>query len=201
MLFFFSKCEHISHTNWQMWHFKPTEQEICELYTIQGNWCLTNICIVFGKEFVSFKSSSNLFFKIYKNVLASAFWRIVEAFAGILTATLKLFKLRAKIGIKAILFSKYAHALLEVWTCSTDSVHMLNWRSAYAQLEVCTCLLKYAHALLKVHMRSWRCAYALLGVCMHNWVYTCSTEVCTCSTGVCMLPVIVCKLRCMHDQP
>ena len=87
--------------------------------------------------------------------------------------------------------------MLTVSTCSTGSVHMLNWKHAhaqleaytYAQLEVCTCStgsmhMAYAqwegaHAQLEactcttgsIHMLNWKCPHTQLEVCTCSWSF------------------------------
>ena len=71
----------------------------------------------------------------------------------------------------------FAHAQLEASTCSTGSVHMLNWKvfmlcsvsvhvlnwHAQAHLKVCACLTE------SLHMLNWEFAHAQLETC------TCAT--------------------------
>ena len=75
-------------------------------------------------------------------------------------------------GIVHMLKWHCAHAQLEACTCSTGSVHMLNWnmrmlkcKCAYAQLA-CTCSPE------SVRMLNWKHAHAQL-------------EACTCLSGMC----------------
>ena len=54
----------------------------------------------------------------------------------------------------------------KVCTCSSVSVHMLNWKRAYVQLEACICSMKTTHNANKsVHMLKCSCAHAQLKAC------------------------------------
>jgi len=101
---------------------------------------------------------------------------------------------------------KCAHTQLEACTCSTGSVHLLNW-------DVCVLKLKCAHAQLactcspeSVCMLNWKRAHAHVTLCtcssgvVHvlNWKHAHSQlEACACATGsVHLLNWNVCMLKC-----
>ena len=59
-------------------------------------------------------------------------------------------------------WKSWTHAQAEACTCSTESMHMLNWKYAHAHLKVCTCLNE------SMDMLNWKCAHAQLKTCTYS---------------------------------